>query len=50
MDKLTTLTAVAAPYDPVNVDTDQILPARFLKMPRGQGKHYGGFLFHDVPS
>ena len=48
MDKFTTLTAVAAPYDPVNVDTDQILPARFLKMPRGQGKHYGGFLFHDV--
>ena len=48
MERFMTLTAVAAPYDPVNVDTDQILPARFLKMPRGQGKHYGGFLFHDV--
>jgi 3-isopropylmalate/(R)-2-methylmalate dehydratase small subunit len=44
--KFTTLTAVAAPYEPVNVDTDQILPARFLKMPRSGG--YGQFLFHDV--
>jgi len=44
--KFTTLTAVAAPYEPVNVDTDQILPARFLKMPRSGG--YGQVLFHDV--
>jgi 3-isopropylmalate/(R)-2-methylmalate dehydratase small subunit len=48
MDRFTTLTAIAAPYEPANVDTDQILPARFLKMPRGNGKHYGGFLFHDI--
>jgi 3-isopropylmalate/(R)-2-methylmalate dehydratase small subunit len=48
MDAFTTFTAVAAPYAPINVDTDQILPARFLKMPRGNGKHYGGYLFHDV--
>ena len=41
-----TLTAVAAPYDALNVDTDQILPARFLKMPRSGG--YGQFLFHDA--
>jgi 3-isopropylmalate/(R)-2-methylmalate dehydratase small subunit len=40
------LTAVAVPYDAANVDTDQILPARFLKMPRSGG--YGQFLFHDV--
>ena len=39
-------TAVAAPYDPVNVDTDQILPARFLKLPRSAG--YGPHLFHDL--
>lgn len=45
-EKFTALTALAAPYDPVNVDTDQILPARFLKMPRDAG--YGQFLFHDV--
>jgi len=41
-----TLTAVAAPYDGINVDTDQIIPARFLKVPRGEG--YGRFLFHDL--
>ena len=45
-EKFTTSTAVAVPYHPVNVDTDQILPARFLKVPRGEG--YGQYLFHDV--
>jgi 3-isopropylmalate/(R)-2-methylmalate dehydratase small subunit len=45
-EKFTRFTAIAAPYDPVNVDTDQIIPARFLKAPREQG--YGSFLFHDV--
>lgn len=44
--KFEKLTAVAAPYDAVNVDTDQILPARFLKMPRAGG--YGQYLFHDL--
>lgn len=48
MDAFTTFTAVAVPYEPINVDTDQILPARFLKMPRGNGKHYGGYLFFDA--
>ena len=42
----TALAAVALPYDPVNVDTDQIIPARFLKSPRAGG--YGKFLFHDL--
>jgi len=45
MQTFTTLRAVAAPLDRANVDTDQILPARFLKKPRSAG--YGGFLFHD---
>ncbi len=45
MDAFRTLTAVAAPYDLDNVDTDQIIPARFLKYPRSGG--YGQFLFHD---
>jgi 3-isopropylmalate/(R)-2-methylmalate dehydratase small subunit len=45
-EKFTRFTAIAAPYDPVNVDTDQIIPARFLKVPREHG--YGAFLFHDV--
>ncbi len=44
--KFTSLTAVAMPYEPVNVDTDQIIPARFLKFPRKDG--YGTFLFHDL--
>src|SRR5262245_34475184 len=45
-EKFTSVTAIAAPYEPVNVDTDQIVPARFLKTPRKQG--YGKFLFHDL--
>jgi 3-isopropylmalate/(R)-2-methylmalate dehydratase small subunit len=36
--------AVALPLD--NVDTDQLLPARFLKVPRSQG--YGPLLLHDL--
>jgi 3-isopropylmalate/(R)-2-methylmalate dehydratase small subunit len=43
--KFEKLIAVAAPYEAVNVDTDRILPARFLKMPRSGG--YGQYLFHD---
>ena len=29
-----------------NIDTDQIIPARFLRKPRGDG--YNNFLFHDA--
>jgi 3-isopropylmalate/(R)-2-methylmalate dehydratase small subunit len=36
--------AVALPLD--NVDTDQLLPARFLKVPRSQG--LGPLLLHDL--
>jgi 3-isopropylmalate/(R)-2-methylmalate dehydratase small subunit len=41
MDKFTTLTAVAAPLPLANVDTDKIIPARFLKTIKrsGLGKH-----------
>ncbi len=31
MDKFTTLTGIAAPLPMINVDTDKIIPARFLK-------------------
>jgi 3-isopropylmalate/(R)-2-methylmalate dehydratase small subunit len=31
MDKFTTLTGVAAPLNMINVDTDKIIPARYLK-------------------
>ena len=34
MEAFTTLHAVAMPFDQVNVDTDQITPARFLAKPR----------------
>lgn len=39
-------TGVAAPIDGRNIDTDQIIPARFLKADRAKG--YGQFLFHDL--
>ncbi len=44
--QFTRLEAIALPYDPINVDTDQIIPARFLKYARADG--YGRFLFHDL--
>ena len=46
MEPFTTLTAVAVPLDLVNVDTDRIVPARFLRKPRSAG--YENFLFHDL--
>jgi 3-isopropylmalate/(R)-2-methylmalate dehydratase small subunit len=46
MQKFEQLDAVAAPIAAPNVDTDQIVPARFLRKPRAAG--YGGFLFHDL--
>jgi 3-isopropylmalate/(R)-2-methylmalate dehydratase small subunit len=36
--------AVALPLE--NVDTDQLIPARFMSAPRSAG--YGGFLLHDL--
>jgi len=46
MQPFTTLTAVAAPLDLANVDTDKIMPARFLRKPRDPGYHL--WLFHDM--
>ena len=46
MKPFTTLSAVAVPLDIVNVDTDRIVPARFLRQPRSAG--YQNFLFHDL--
>ena len=46
MSQFQEFTAIAAPIEGVNVDTDQIIPARFLKFDRASG--YGRFLFHDL--
>jgi 3-isopropylmalate/(R)-2-methylmalate dehydratase small subunit len=46
MQKFTTLFGVACPLGLENVDTDQLIPARFMSRPRTAG--YGGFLLHDL--
>ena len=50
MDAFTTLTAVAAPLPMANVDTDKIIPARFLKTIRrtGLGVHLFDTLRYDA--
>ena len=46
MDKFTRLTATACPINQANLNTDQILPARYLKWPRAAG--IGKVLFQDL--
>ena len=46
MDKFVRLTAKACPLLLANVDTDQILPARYLKLPRSP--ELGRVLFNDL--
>ncbi|MBT5110646.1 MAG: 3-isopropylmalate dehydratase small subunit [Rhodospirillaceae bacterium] len=46
MEKFTKLTGKAVPFDSINVDTDQIIPAPFLSIMRTDG--YDGLLFHRV--
>jgi 3-isopropylmalate/(R)-2-methylmalate dehydratase small subunit len=45
MQPFTTLTAIAAPIDEPNVDTNQLCPTRFNKVPRGPG--HARILLHD---
>ncbi|MGA2086204.1 MAG: 3-isopropylmalate dehydratase small subunit [Terracidiphilus sp.] len=45
MQPFRTLTALAAPLDRANVDTDQIIPKQFLKRIERTG--YGDYLFFD---
>ena len=49
MQKFTKLTAVAAPMDMINVDTDAIIPKQFLKTIKrtGLGKHLFSELRYD---
>ena len=46
MEKFTRLDAVACPLGLANVDTDQLIPARFMSRSRSEG--YGRFLLHDL--
>jgi 3-isopropylmalate/(R)-2-methylmalate dehydratase small subunit len=46
MEPFRRLEAVAAPIDLPNVDTDRIIPARFLRKAPGPG--YERYCFHDV--
>ncbi len=46
MKLFTQLSSLACPLPLENVDTDQLIPARFMKEPRADG--YGGFLLHDL--
>ncbi|MGF9757482.1 3-isopropylmalate dehydratase small subunit [Microvirga sp. 0TCS3.31] len=40
------LAATACPLPYANIDTDQLIPARFMKRSRAEG--YGGYLLHDM--
>jgi 3-isopropylmalate/(R)-2-methylmalate dehydratase small subunit len=46
MEPFTTLTAGAVPMDLPNIDTDRVIPARFLRKPKEAG--LGSYFFHDV--
>lgn len=47
LEPFTTFASVAVPIDIANCDTDQIIPARFLRRP-GDDPDYPKFLFHDL--
>ena len=47
LEPFTTFASVAVPIDIANCDTDQIIPARFLRRP-GNDPEYPTFLFHDL--
>ncbi|EJN11310.1 3-isopropylmalate dehydratase, small subunit [Bradyrhizobium sp. YR681] len=46
MRPFTTITALACKLAIDNIDTDQLIPARFMRRPRSEG--YGNFLLHDL--
>ena len=46
MEKFITVQSIAIPMETPNVDTDQIIPARFLWHPKSDG--YGKWLFNDL--
>ena len=46
MEPFGQFTAIAAPMDRDNIDTDQIIPARYLMMPRDE--RYKSYVFRDL--
>ncbi|CAN5231766.1 3-isopropylmalate dehydratase small subunit [soil metagenome] len=46
MRPFTEITALACRLAIDNIDTDQLIPARFMRRPRSEG--YGGFLLYDL--
>ena len=46
MRPFTEITALACRLPIDNIDTDQLIPARFMRRPRSEG--YGGFLLYDL--
>jgi 3-isopropylmalate/(R)-2-methylmalate dehydratase small subunit len=46
MERFTQITGTACPINQSNLNTDQILPARYLKWTRAMG--FGKVLFHDL--
>jgi 3-isopropylmalate/(R)-2-methylmalate dehydratase small subunit len=46
MRPFTTITALTCKLAIDNIDTDQLIPARFMRRPRSEG--YGNFLLHDL--
>ncbi len=46
MEPIRRIEGVAVPFERANVDTDQIIPARFIMKPRDYD--YGSLLFHDL--
>lgn len=46
MRAFTTITARACKLPVANIDTDQLIPARFMRRPRADG--YGNFLLYDL--
>ena len=48
MEPFTQLSAVAAPFDMANIDTDKLIPARFLRKLRTVEKGYDPWLFYDM--
>ncbi len=46
LEKFVTIDEIAVPLELQDVDTDRIIPARFLRKPRTVG--YGQFMFYDL--